>query len=214
MSLPLICFDWDGTLADSMGMCVAHMAATFHEMGLPPFDPADRWKCNGPTYQESAALLGLPQARWAEFFAVRRRQELAAVNAYQKLFPGVAEMLAALKGRARLAIVSNGYPDYLALSLGKTGVRPFFDLVEGLKDGRGKSEALGEVLRRTAPPRAIMVGDREGDLAAGRANGLPTLAACYGYGSPREWASATRQAATVAELRSLLASFISGGIPD
>lgn len=33
---PVIFFDWDGTLADSMPLCIEQIRGTLAEMGLPP----------------------------------------------------------------------------------------------------------------------------------------------------------------------------------
>ena len=43
-----------------------------------------------------------------------------------------------------------------------------------------------------------MVGDRLGDIRAGQENGLPTIAACYGYGNDAEYNQASLGAGSVA----------------
>ena len=52
-----------------------------------------------------------------------------------------------------------------------------------------------------------MVGDRTGDIRAGKLNGLPTVAAAFGYGNAEEWAEADHCAATMDELQTLLLDF-------
>lgn len=52
-----------------------------------------------------------------------------------------------------------------------------------------------------------MVGDRTGDIRAGKANGLPTVAAAFGYGNAEEWAEADFRADTMDELQTLLINF-------
>ena len=91
---PTIYFDWDGTLADSMPLCIAHIRQTLEELGLPPKTNAEMAKCNGPTYQESVQVLGIPDNMAEAYLETRQRVELALVNEWQRLFPGIrAQML-------------------------------------------------------------------------------------------------------------------------
>lgn len=205
---PFVFFDWDGTLADSSSLCVAHMIATYKELGLGDFDPAWEKYCCGPTYLEAAELLNIPPERRQEYCAVRRKQEALCVKEHSRLFPGVKEMLEDLRTKADLVIVSNGYPDYIAACLENAGVTSLFRHAEALKEGRSKTQALREVLSLFKPEKAIMVGDRKGDILAGQANGLPTLCACYGCDAPDEWALADLQAHTVARMHELLDHFL------
>jgi len=49
-----------------------------------------------------------------------------------------------------------------------------------------------------------MVGDRLGDITAGKANGIPTVAACYGFGNEEEYAQADYRADSAEEMTTLL----------
>lgn len=204
MKRPVIFFDWDGTLADSMPLCIAEIRLALERMGLPKLPEALIAQCNGPTYEESVGVLGIPEERAKEFLHERKEAEMALVPTVQRLFPGVRGMLDSLREVADLAIISNGMPEYLALSLRVMGLEKAFVRVQGQIPGKTKGEALSVVLAELTPSRAVMVGDRLGDLLAGRQNGLPTVAACYGYGNEAEYAHADRQARTVAELTTLL----------
>ena len=57
---PTIYFDWDGTLADSMPLCIAHIRQTLEELGLPPKTNAETAKCNGPNLSGVRAGAGHP----------------------------------------------------------------------------------------------------------------------------------------------------------
>ena len=200
----LICFDWDGTLADSMDLCVREIELGLRRMGLPPRPLAEMRACNGPTYAQSVEILHIPEGLGEEFLRRRSAAELEVIPECQKLFPGIRELLADLREVADLAIVSNGLPEYLKASGELLGVTSFFVRTEALKPGRTKAQALAEVLEEAGHPRAVMVGDRLGDFEAGRANRIPTVAACYGYGNEEEWRAADHRAASVEELRKLL----------
>ena len=201
---PVIFFDWDGTLADSMPLCLAEVRLALERMNMPELPETLIAQCNGPTYEESVKVLGIPEERAKEFLHERKEAEMALVPTVQRLFPGVRGMLDSLRDMADLAIISNGMPEYLALSLRVMKLEDAFVRVQGQMPGKTKGEALSAVLAELAPSRAVMVGDRLGDLLAGRQNGLPTIAACYGYGNEAEYAHADMQARTVAELTALL----------
>ena len=209
---PTIYFDWDGTLADSMPLCIAHIRQTLEELGLPPKTNAEMAKCNGPTYQESVQVLGIPDNMAEAYLETRQRVELALVNEWQRLFPGIREMLQSLAPLADLVIVSNGLPDYLHASMQKTGIAEYFTRVQPLIPGKTKTQALRMVVDEMQPIRCVMVGDRRGDVRAGRDNGLPTIAACYGYGLPDEWALADRQAYSVEQLQQQLMDWAERGM--
>ena len=52
-----------------------------------------------------------------------------------------------------------------------------------------------------------MVGDRIGDIRAGRENGLTTIAAAFGYGNDAEYAEADLRADSIAQLQETLLHF-------
>lgn len=208
MQKPVICFDWDGTIADSMPLCVEEVRHTLRAMGLPEQPEEVLRRCNGPTYEEAAKIIGVPDHRVAEYADIRLRAGLELCPTVNRLFPGIPEMLEALRDKAVLCVVSNGMGSYLDLCLQSFGVSDVFQRIESFRHGRSKAQALAEVLADLKPERAWMVGDRLGDIEAGRANGVPTVAACYGYGTPDEWAAADIQARSVKELSETLLRLI------
>lgn len=204
MAKPVICFDWDGTLCDSMTLCVEELRLTLQRMGLPvPPDEVLR-RCNGPTDEEAAAIIGIPGDRVAEYMDIRLHAGLELCPAVNHLFPGAKEMLEALLGKAELCVVSNGQREYIDLCIKLFGLEGIFLRTEAFRRGRSKAQALAEVLADLKPELVWMVGDRLGDIGAGKANGIPTVVARYGYGTPDEWAAADIQARTVEELTALL----------
>ena len=212
MPKPVICFDWDGTLCDSMTLCVEEIRLTLTRMGLPvPPDEVLR-RCNGPSDEEAAAIIGIPEERLEEYMDTRLHAGLELCPSVNHLFPGAKEMLERLCASASLCVVSNGLREYIDLCLRLFGLEGVFVRTEAFQHGRSKAQALAEVLDALKPDRAWMVGDRLGDLAAGKANGIPTVVACYGYGTPEEWAEADIQARTVEELTALLLQQVHGSI--
>ncbi|MBE5804438.1 MAG: HAD family hydrolase [Clostridiales bacterium] len=204
MERPVIYFDWDGTIADSMPLCIGEISLALERMGLPPM-PVEKLKaCNGPTYEESVAVLGLPAERAGEFLRLRKEAEMELVPTVQQFFPGIRGMLDELRSFADLAIVSNGLQEYLELSTRVMQVEDCFVRLQAHIPGKSKAEALGMLIAEMRPERCVMVGDRLGDITAGKANGIPTVAACYGFGNDEEYNQADYRVNSAEEMTALL----------
>ena len=197
-------FDWDGTLADSMALCIAETRAALERMGLPVPPEATLRSCNGPTYQESVAILNVPPERAEEYYATRLQAELELCPSVSHLYPGIREMLLHLKPHATLCVVTNGLEEYLSLSLKSFGLEDVFDATATYRPGRTKAQALEELRQALKPERCAMIGDRIGDIRAGIACGIPTIACQYGFGTAEEWAEADMQVETVEMLEKTL----------
>lgn len=205
---PVIYFDWDGTLADSMPLCLEEVKRTLEKMQLPALPESIRAKCNGPTILESVPLMGVPPERAQEYLNTRVQIAIDLAPTHQRLFPKVRGMLQSLWDVSTMVIVSNGIGPYIEASLTATGVQSYFPRVQATIPGKTKGELLQMLQEELRPRRAIMVGDRAGDLQAGKAADIPTIAACYGYGSPEEWALGDQQAYSVEMLRDMLLRWV------
>lgn len=204
---PVICFDWDGTLCDSMQQCIDEVRITLETMGLPAQPEEVLRRCNGPTFQECVPMLGIPADRVEEYCRIRLATVLTLVTKVNRLFPGAREMLEELRKHADLCIVSNGGQPYLTLCMQHFGLEGMFRRIVWCRRDHTKTENLADLLAELRPERAIMVGDRVGDLRAGKANGLPTVAAAFGYGNDAEYAEADLRADSMEDLKRLLLDF-------
>ena len=204
---PVICFDWDGTLCDSMELCVQENRNTLRLLGLPDQPDEVLRRCNGPTFEEAAPIIGVPADRMEEYCRIRLACALELVPKVNRLFPGAKELLASLSPHAELCIVSNGTQAYLTRCLKLFGLEDVFHRVVWCHPERTKTQNLALLLEELKPEKAVMVGDRIGDIRAGIGNGLPTIAAAFGYGSDEEFAQADQVAHTMEDLKALLLQF-------
>ena len=173
---PVIFFDWDGTLADSMNLCVAEIRQALITMRLPDLPDDVLRQCNGPTFEQSLDILHIPHDRAQEYMTTRLTAELALVPTVNRLFPGVREMLQTLREYADLCIVSNGEHDYIALCLQVFGLTDVFVRTATSVPGRTKGENLRALLDALRPERAVMVGDRmDTDVISGLESGMSTV---------------------------------------
>lgn len=204
----LICFDWDGTIGDSMSLCFEECRAALRYFGLPDLPDETLRLCNGPTDWDACAILGVPDDLRADFVRVRGGYGVSLMKQYVNLFPGLGEMLHRLAKEARLAVVSNGQQDYIEESISHFGLSDAISCWKAYTHGRTKGQLLGDLLQEVKPAAAIMIGDRLGDLNAGKENDLPTIAACYGYGNDAEYAAADIRCQNAEELEKALMDWL------
>lgn len=155
-------------------------------------------------------MLGIPHERLAEYCRVRLACALELVPQVNRLFPGVRELLAALKSQATLCIVSNGTAKYIARCMEVFQLHGVFDHTVTCRPDRTKGQNLAALLAELQPEKVCMIGDRLGDIRAGQENGVLTVAACYGYGTEDEFAQADVRVGSVEELLGWCLGFCRG----
>jgi phosphoglycolate phosphatase len=185
-----VLFDLDGTLIDSAPDLGAAADQMRTDRGLAPL-PLDRYR---PMAGAGArGMLGVafgitPDA--PEFIALRDEFFLnyeARMLRNTQVFAGVAELVEALCARGlSWGVVTNKsvrFTDPLTRAI------PLFGTARAIVSGdttpyaKPHPEPLLEAARRlgVAPTSCIYVGDDERDMTAGRAAGMRTIAATYGY---------------------------------
>lgn len=183
-------FDLDGTLADTAADLAGALNAMREHRGLPPMPLAALrpWASMG-----ARGLLGQGFGMGpdhAEYEPMRieflERYE-AAMCVHTRLFEGMAELLDALEARAIVwGVVSNKVERYVRPILAELGLlRRCAGAIGGDTTPHPKPhpEPLLHAARlaRVDPTRCVYVGDDHRDVQAGRAAGMITVAAAYGY---------------------------------
>lgn len=186
-----VIFDLDGTLIDSAPAILASFRAAFAAAGREPAVAIDESIIGPPLAETLAHLSGTSEpaviADLAQrFAAVYDTTGLLETAAY----PGVGEMLRDLSARGqRLHIATNKRIHPTRKILAHLGWDGFFDNVYALDLFTprlpDKAAMIARLLadRAIAAGSAVYVGDREEDGLSADANGLPFLAATWGYGS-------------------------------
>ena len=132
------------------------------------------------------------------------------------LFGGVLATLDALRGRGlRLACISNAQRPYFRAALEFTGLGERFDFTECQEElPAGALRPYKTAMLRRAldalgldAASAVMVGDREEDIASGREVGCRTVGARFGFGSAAELESADARLERFGELDALVAGW-------
>jgi len=179
---PVIVFDLDGTLVDSLPDIVASFLAAFDLVGLPQPDPDAVRATVGKPLEEMYAAFA-PEAAVADLAAAYRRHYPLHFRDHSRPFPGVAELLTELGRRGFARAVATTKRTEMALRfVDAMGLTPLLDHVQGTDDIPHKP-APDVVLRAIDALGARgrwMVGDTVTDVQAGKAAGLRTYAVTWG----------------------------------
>ncbi len=197
MSIDLIIFDLDGTLVDS-SIDIAH--AINYALSFYAIKPV--------TVEETKGLVGEGVTRLIEKLMERNQETADGENKaahFNKellmkrfmehysthlvdnttLYPGVAEVFRQLYDYKK-AVISNKRTDLSSAILDRLGLLPYLDLVVGSDATPEKKPSpvpINYVLRKldVGPGRAVIVGDSNFDIEAGKAAGIKTVAVTYGF---------------------------------
>jgi len=207
---PALIFDLDGTLTDSKPGIVGCLSKVLDAWCLDPAGPLDRFV--GPPVEDWAVEL-LPDAS-DEDRAKLARDYRACYDlegwCNNSVFDGVREMLNKLhQSRFLLFVCTSKQQRFAVRILEHFGLGGMFTGIYGDRPeyhDHGKAELLAAVLRENLIEKsdAMMIGDRIHDVHAARSNGIPCLAAGWGYGSTEEYLLADAIAPTPAELPALV----------
>jgi phosphoglycolate phosphatase len=188
MAMKLIIFDLDGTLVDSSTDISHAINYALEGTNVPPV-----------TVQETITIIGEGITRLFE--KIIEKNNLSAekdiliqrfLNHYSAhltdntpVYPGVKETMEALKEYPK-AVISNKREDLSSRILEILGMRKYFDVVVGsdtTSERKPSPVPIQYVLSRfeAKPEEAVIVGDSNFDIEAGKAAGVTTIAVTYGY---------------------------------
>jgi HAD superfamily hydrolase (TIGR01549 family) len=200
-----ILFDWDGTLADTLGLIYEANVEVMAALGLP-FDRTLYRRHFAPDWRVMYERLGVPSDRLEEANA---RWWASLDGSETTLFPGVREALEELAAAGHpLGIVTAGRSDRVGAELRKLGIDGLFGAVVYGDDGpaqkpdpaplRAALAALGHADRARA---SIYVGDTPDDMrmAVAAGAGAVGIESVLGDAQDLRAAGATETAVTTVD---------------
>jgi len=182
----LLVFDWDGTLMDSAEAIVASIQLSCVDLGLPVPERERAAHVIGLGLKDALAYAvpELPPSDYGKL-AERYRHHYLARDPDIELFPGVREMLAALKDKGHVLAVATGKSRAgLERVLETTQLKRYFDSSRCADETHSKphpamlQELMQELL--VAPEATLMIGDTAHDLQMALSAGVAALAVSYG----------------------------------
>ena len=185
-----ILFDLDGTLTDpkeGITKCVQYALKYF---GIEA-DTEDLVDFIGPPLLESFQKYYHLDDEQGHMALKKYRERFNDIGIFENgVYPGIHELLAALKEQGRYIALATSKPEvYARRILERYGLMPYFDVVVGSEmDGRrtDKGEVITEALRQLQirdeqKPEVLMIGDRLHDMVGAGKNQIDKLGVYYGY---------------------------------
>lgn len=202
MTWRLVVFDWDGTLADSVGQITAGIRWAIERAGLPPRADAAIREVIGLGMLDGITALypdDVDRARQALLDVAGDANLRARLEAATPLFPGAGPLLDRLTAAGVLVAIATGKSRAgLQRDLAATDLATCFAAVRTADDGPGKpSPWMLEALLAETGSRAretIVVGDTLYDLQMAAAAGVDAVGVSWGVHAPERLAAAAPQA--------------------
>jgi phosphoglycolate phosphatase len=188
MSVKLIIFDLDGTLIDSSVDIANAINYAIRPYGVPLLAVKEVISLVGEGISTLMGKLIIKEGIEADTaFLVQQflNHYSAHLTDNTTVYPGVREILAQL-GAYRKVVVSNKRESLSVRILEELGLSEYMDVIVGsdtVKERKPSPLPVCHVLSKLgiSPDAAIIVGDSNYDIEAGKAAGIKTVAVTYGY---------------------------------
>lgn len=189
-----LCFDVDGTLSDTDDLYMQKILQFFPQfLFKDPARAARRFimwvEAPGNALLGLADTFGMDDEIIAVVHWLSRRRKLA--DKHFLLIPGVDKMLAQLRGRYPMAVVSARDENGTLAFLEQFDLVKYFDvIVTGLSAKHTKPYPdpilLAARQMGVAPENCLMIGDTTVDIRAGKSAGAQTVGVLCGFGEESE----------------------------
>lgn len=194
MKKNIFVFDVDGTLMDSRAGLQESMLAAIDSLGLErPSMERVQAALGGASFRSGIlSLVPLTEEQYQKANQVYSRTFAERGYLLETAYDGVVEWIQALRQAGARVFACSMRPKQFSLpSLERDGLLPFVEDVWGPDFDQGrihKHQVLSYQFDRLGidPKAAVMIGDRNFDIIAGKQVGSGTLAVRYGYAQPGE----------------------------
>lgn len=189
-----ILFDLDGTLTDPKEGITKSFQFALRKMGIAADDLEPLTAYIGPPLHDTFRIAYGMDEVGVQAAVTAFRAYFGTSGLYEnKLYPGIAELLAALKDKGYGVLLATSKAEvYAAQILEHFNIARYFDVIAGSElDGSRikKAEVIAHALAQygTFEKRGcVMIGDREHDIIGARANQIASIGVLYGYGTRDE----------------------------
>ena len=181
---PLIIFDFDGTMADTLPTIVSTAKMAMTDCGHTDFIESDLKKLVGPPFPYAFELVfGLSHE---DAVAVTKRyRELYVTTGRWPLFEGMQELIDDLHAVGKkVAVASSKNQPMLEIGLKDNNLIAKLDAYVGRNDeaATDKITAIAQVMHRLGfdASESVMIGDRRFDMEASFPNQVPCIGVLFG----------------------------------
>lgn len=189
-----ILFDLDGTLTEPSQGIINAICYALRKMSRDIPTRESLLTFIGPPLKDSfEEHLGLTSSE-ADLAIAFYRDYFKEKGLFEnRLYPGIRELLTALRQDGRQLILATSKPEVFARQiLDYFDVAHYFDFIGGASLDTSRTQkgaVIAYALQASGintPEQAIMIGDRKHDVMGARENGLSSIGVLYGYGSRKE----------------------------
>ncbi len=186
-----ILFDLDGTLTDSGEGIINCASLALGHFGLPVPSREEMRAFVGPPLQDTFLRFGVPADRVDEAIRVYRSRYIPIGKFENTPYPGIRELLEALKAEGHKLYVATSKPEAMSVEiLEHFDLAKYFDRICGatMDASRSSKEAVIAYLLEQVGRAGItiMVGDTKFDVIGAKKHGIPTIGVAWGYGDTGE----------------------------
>jgi len=194
--MPLILFDYDGVLADTLNDLITIGQAVCDELGVKHTASAhDLNTLEVMSFATYGRQLEVPEPLIDEF--VRRSLErFARKDSPPEIFDGLAAVIRELAASHVMGIVTTNSALNVNLFLAKHGLRDGFQVIYGVDIPGTKAEKISKAQKQFSAQEepVFMIGDSLSDIRAAREAGVTSIAVSWGHQSLERLQSANPDA--------------------
>lgn len=199
MTKKAIFFDLDGTLTDSGEGIMNCATLALEHFGLPVPSREEMRVFVGPPLDQTFIKFGIPADKTDEAIRVFRSRYTTVGKFENFPYPGVANMLQALKDQGHRLFVATSKPEVMANEvLRHFDLDGYFEQIAGatLDGSRShKADVITYLLGLTGDVgQTLMVGDTAFDVIGAAAHGISTIGVSWGYGTVEDMEKAGAKA--------------------
>ncbi len=190
-----ILFDLDGTLTDSGEGIINCASLALEHFGICVPDRQTMRVFVGPPLHETFVKFGVPEDKAEEAVQVYRSR-YTTVGKFENIpYPGIPELLSALREQGYRLLVATSKPEALSVEiLEHFDLAKYFERICGASLDRSRSSKEDVIayllLQCGSAENMVMVGDTAFDVIGAAAHGIPTVGVSWGYGAVEDMQTA------------------------
>ena len=211
-TITTLLFDFDGTVFDTVEGITKSIQYALRKHGRDA--ELEELRCfAGPPLVDKFMEVYEVSKEEAEQLVTDFRERYVPIGVYESSpFPGIRELLEALRAAGKKVAVATSKPQPLAeLLLERAGLRELFDVVVG-SGGGVNNDAKWQIVTRAMelcgakPENCVLVGDTKYDVEGARKCGIPCIGVRWGYAveGELEAAGAEMVVETVKEVKAMI----------
>ena len=187
-----VLFDFDGTVFDTVEGITKSIQYALRKHGRDAELEELRCFAGPPLVDKFMEVYGVAKEE-AEELVKDFRERYVPIGVYESSpFPGIRELLEALRSAGKKVAIATSKPQPMAeLLLERAGLRELFDVVVG-SGGGVNNDAKWQIVTRamelcgSKPENCVLVGDTKYDVEGAKKCGIPCIGVRWGYAAEGE----------------------------